>query len=476
MSNTQTWVGRFPGHDGLIRIKVSGNATDTTFDIPNKMTFSNPLQREVSLSHKSFSSRIGEYTDGDITLVITMASEDSANEPFAFYADLDHDAIVRLYAIADNKLLSEQGEQLHFTEDGDLILSVDDCQATLKAAPQLVEEEVSFLVSGSATVLSGTLLRPDTSKLVPAVVLAHGSTFNQRDFYRIFAHSLTRAGLAVLIYDREGYAASTGSQQTSLQSNAAGIEAALDFLNNQEGISQVGLWGISNGMWTVPLVAARRPDVAFVAGVSAPGVTMIEAELHRRVTALQAGGVSDDACEKARQAWQILWEGDRCGRIDDKQHKQLDTLLTFLKSDESVASFAGSENAAAAPGLSPLPPLGPTAQVVADHTGAANSEISYDPINSYREINCPILLQYGEKDGNIPAQISAERIGEALREAGNNAVTITSYDDAGHLLERIPEHLNGLGYEQAVHQLHGFRFASGAVGELVSWAHERCGS
>ena len=56
--------------------------------------------------------------------------------------------------------------------------------------------------------------------------------------------------------------------------------------------SRVGLAGFSNGMWSVPMVAARRPT-AFVVGAGSPGVSMAESEVHRRTKVLRDVGVGE---------------------------------------------------------------------------------------------------------------------------------------------------------------------------------------
>lgn len=470
------WVALLPGQDGLIRINLPAGAKTADFDLPARFQFARPLHRVLPFDVEAWRSRVGEYTDGDIRLVVTMIADTDLGEPFPFYADLDHDAVVPLTPIAADTLLSEQGEELGFTADGALRIAIEGAEATLHRAPEPVEEDVSFLVSGEATVVSGTLLRPAGSEAVAAAVMVHGSGFHQRDFYRMYAHALVRAGMAALVFDRQGHGASTGETADSLQDKAAGVEAAIDFLRGRDDIGEVGLWGFSNGMWTVPLVAARRPDVAFVAGVSAPGVTSVESEVHRRTTALRQGGVSAEAAETAGQVWRILAGVRHTGDAAPSQVRKLEPLLKRLRADATVAAYTPPEYAKASPRLSPMPPPGTPAEVAGMFAGEPDPSMGYDPVNSYREISCPVLLQYGSEDVNVPAAESEKRIREALAEGGNESVTITGYPGAGHLLERVPAAVEGMTYEQASYRLHGFRFASGAVSELIGWFTQRAGS
>lgn len=465
-----TWVGRLPGADGVITLtSPTVHEGVFTFDVPGVGRFDQTLHRVLPFSPEDFRARIGEYTDGDITIVVTMHADDTTGAPFPFYADVEHGALVPLYPIAPDRMMSQQGEDLVFGDET-VTLSVDGCEASLFRSPRIVTEEVSFPVSGSNAVLSGTLLRPIGTDPVPAVAMAHGAAAHQRDYYRIFAHAIVRSGFAVLMFDRQGYGSSTGEPDTSLRGNAAGLEAALDFLTSREDIGPVGLWGFSNGMWTVPLVTARRPDVAFVAGVSAPGVSAVDSEVHRRTTALRQAGVAESAVDLAARTWQTLLGAGAGETVPAARIKKLDGWLAKLRDDESVQSFRSPGYAVSAPHLSPMPPLDtPGEALVKELSADPDPGMSYDPVNSYREIGCPVLLQYGPLDLNLPAERSAERITAALRDGGNEELTVHSYPGAGHLLETVNEDVEGRTYEEVSYGFHRFRFASGAVADQAAW-------
>jgi pimeloyl-ACP methyl ester carboxylesterase len=468
-STPQTWVGRVAGQDGIIRLRVPTTSDSVSFDLPGQLRFNQRLDPVIPLDVKAFNGSIGEYTDGEFSIVVTMCTGNDVGGDFAFYVDVEHDAAVPLYPIASDRMLSEQGEELIFGEDGGLVLSVDDCEAHLHLSSSVMEEKVSFAVSGSDAVLAGTLLRPPSDGPHPGVVVVHGSGMHQRDYYRLFAHAMVRSGTAVLIYDREGFAESTGTAQPNLHRNAEGVEAALDFMAARDDVAAVGLWGVSNGMWTVPLVAARRPDVAFVAGIGSPGVTMVESETARRRIALRQGGVSEQGAELAAQIWQIVLNAGALGKAEPKKVQQLDGLLKKLRSDPSVKNFAEPDYAVASPRLSPMPPSGSGADLLKLFGDGRDPDGLYDPAGSYQEISCPVLLQYGGEDVNVPANISAERIRKALNDGGNDNVTITVRDGVGHMLDVVPGEVDGMTYEQASYFLHGFRFVPGAIPELQNW-------
>ena len=68
----------------------------------------------------------------------------------------------------------------------------------------------------------------------------------------------------------------------------------------------IGLAGFSNGMWSVPMIAARR-GAAFLTGVGSPGVSMAESEIHRRTKVLRDAGVGPATVAAVAVAWRCIF-------------------------------------------------------------------------------------------------------------------------------------------------------------------------
>ena len=134
---------------------------------------------------------------------------------------------------------------------------------------------------------------PDTAGPHPAAVIVHGAAGGQRDFCRLLIAPLLDAGVAALIYDKAGHGRS-GGESPSIFDQAIAAQAGHNLLGTMPGIDvrRRGLLGLSNGMWAVPMAAACCPDVAFIAGIGAPGVSMGDSEVHRRTKLLRDAGVS----------------------------------------------------------------------------------------------------------------------------------------------------------------------------------------
>jgi pimeloyl-ACP methyl ester carboxylesterase len=236
------------------------------------------------------------------------------------------------------------------------------------------------------------------------------------------------------------------------------------------------LWGFSNGMWAVPMVAARRAEVAFVAGVGSPGVSMAVSESHRRTGVLRDAGVPHDVVEKVGLAWRLILTAFGAGRLDESTAQTLDQLLRGLAADPELARFPLPGYARINPVLSPIPP--PTVDAVRGYlSGTPDRELDYDPATDYERIHCPVFLQYGANDLNVPVPESENRIRSALESAGNRDVTISTYPDAGHMLDVSPSttgnSADDLSAEESQYLMLHFTFSAGALEELQSWMLNR---
>jgi pimeloyl-ACP methyl ester carboxylesterase len=116
----------------------------------------------------------------------------------------------------------------------------------------------------------------------PAIVFGHGSGRTTKDEAMSVKSRMTQAGFAVLRYDKRGVGQSTGTFETPglLNSDrllpilADDMAAGVAFLRTRPEIdrNRIGLMGISQAGWIMPLAAARAPDVRFMILVVGPTV------------------------------------------------------------------------------------------------------------------------------------------------------------------------------------------------------------
>lgn len=180
------------------------------------------------------------------------------------------------------------------------------CGANVVAAQPTVREEPLTFTSGDLR-LEGTVLLPDAGHdtAVPGLVLVHGAGRGERATVRAEAEAFTRAGIATFIYDKRTDGYSLTDRDFALLAQDA--LAAARVLAAHPGVRDdaVGLWGLSEGAWVVPLAATTtRADevIGFVVLAAATGVTpasqhawFLEGELRRRGV---SGAVVDAVAER----------------------------------------------------------------------------------------------------------------------------------------------------------------------------------
>jgi uncharacterized protein len=443
----------------------------------------------MSMSHRgvgdstfdpeAFQPWVGEYAGGDCSIVVAMFADDDFGAPYPFY--LEGDDVVRLEQLDAVRLLSARGEKFELvggaTQSGTSLIvrradGGDGLRLARTASP--VEQHVRF-----GRGLAGTVLLPAGSGPFSAVVAAHGAAGGQRDFYRLFAHTMVGAGVSVLIYDKPGFGESAGAGQPTIFSQAEAIEAGVDYLRERSDVRQVGLWGFSNGMWAVPLVAVRDSDIAFVAGIGSPGVSMAESEIHRRACALRRAGVSPAVIERVRSAWRAVFAAIAGGRVEGAASQALDQVLRDLADEGELSNVPIPAFARVNPALSPIPP--PSLTVVRSFLdGTADPELGHDPVVDYQRIRCPIFLQYGEQDLNVPVTASVAAIRAAVERSGNPDLTIRTYANAQHMLDIVDPGNGTAGGngaqedpEEAEYLMRHFTFTRGARDDLRNWMSRR---
>ena len=100
-----------------------------------------------------------------------------------------------------------------------------------------------------------------------------------------FARFLIRRGVAVLGYDKRGVGGSTGDWNTASFDDLAGdAVAAFEYLKTRSDIdrAQIGLLGVSQAGWIMPLAAVRAKDFGFLISISGAGVPGLKPPSIRR--------------------------------------------------------------------------------------------------------------------------------------------------------------------------------------------------
>lgn len=298
-------------------------------------------------------------------------------------------------------------------------------EPALASTRPYVTEEVSWHSSDAR--ISGTLLVPEGEGPHPTIVLVHGSGPATRETLMKqpeirgegIAESFARAGIATLVYDKRGSGESTGESSYTYEQLAGDALGGVRLLRARDDIDsdEVGLWGISEGGWIVPMAASRSEDVAFAIVVSASGLSPARQQLWRIRNNLDRSGVPEDLLDTTTKAWKVVYS------------------------------------------LSKLP-LPEAARGVLEN-------LHFDPITSWRKVDQPVLAVYGDEDKSVLPAESARILAEALREGGNRGLTVLSFPDADHSLI-----VSGDGYSYPSGKL---RYVPGYLEAMTGWVREEMG-
>ena len=168
----------------------------------------------------------------------------------------------------------------------------------------------------------GTLISPATGGKHPAIILVHGSGAENREYMLPWARFLIRRGMAVLGYDKRGVGESTGDWNTASFDDLAGdVVAAFEYLKTRSDIdrTQIGLLGISQAGWIMPLAAVRAKDIAFLISISGAGVPPAETTIDQARNEMTMTGMPPETVDADRRpheaAVRIRANGPGVGRV-----------------------------------------------------------------------------------------------------------------------------------------------------------------
>jgi dienelactone hydrolase len=288
-------------------------------------------------------------------------------------------------------------------------------ERTRATPPPYREQQVAFF--GGDVRLGGSLLLPPGRGPFPAVILIHGSSTPDRNDFRYYADLYARAGIAALIYDKRPTGAETNGGTASLETLAGDVLAAAAMLEARPDIDRrrIGLFGFSQGGWVAPIAAVRH-RFAFIAALSAPGVSYAEVTLYADAARMRAHRRPEAEIAEAMEAERRL---DAFVRGGGRGGAAIQAML-----DEARRTPWW--------GMTTLPAHAPSAAERARYLRWIDLDL--DPLPYWRRLRLPVFIAYGDADENVPAGESARRIAAAL----GRAVTVRRYPGANHSLAPAP--------------------------------------
>lgn len=300
--------------------------------------------------------------------------------------------------------------------------------------------------------LSGSLILPAGNGPFPAIVFAHGSGQESRDASRGLAALFAYNGIACLIFDKRGVGRSEGDHwAASFSDYANDLLEAVKLLKTFPEIKKdkIGLYGHSQGGWTVPLAISKSPsDISFAILSAANCVSPLDQHMYngRRILTLRR---IDSNIVAEVEAFRRNKYAASLGVISKEKFyneilpaaQQRDWLSKEKLTNEELGVDMFSEY-----------------------------NCYYDPLPALSKLLCPVLVVYGEKDNYTNTAENYKLMQEQFRKNGNKDVTYKVFSNANHALLYTPT-----GRLDSREMPFLKKFADGYIDLLLGWVKEKAG-
>ncbi len=265
-------------------------------------------------------------------------------------------------------------------------------------------EEITFR-SGDFRIV-GDLKMPEGKGPHPVVLFVHGDGPNNRTSgvtYPPIIERMLRAGYATFAWDKPGSGESIGQIDRSrlLEQRSQIVLDAIEVLKKRSDINaqKIGLWGISQAGYVMPVVLSKSKDIAFMIAVSCPG----------------EAGVEQGAYLVSRQAV--------CAGLHEEDAKQVENLLAAIERAGTYEEYIEyKKQLAAYPALHSMTELGLNMRIRPKeewHVHNPDHDYFWNPMEVIEQTKIPVLAFFGEKDTQADPFQGVEAYRAALERAGN---------------------------------------------------------
>jgi hypothetical protein len=279
-------------------------------------------------------------------------------------------------------------------------------------------QEVRF--SSQDFTVVGDLRFPVVGDQHPVIMMIHGSGEATRrgavDFVPMIEIFL-RQGYAVFSWDKPGSGESEGDFTQGFESTerAKIIRDAIGVLAEHPSVdpSTVGLWGISQAGWVMPMALEMTDAVDFMIVVSGGGEDGIEQGAYQTAQRLLCDGGSPEDASVVEQYWAIMNKA----AVYDEYRTAVQILLEIPWIVNNTPVTLKSED-----DWSPWP---------------REIDAFFDPTEVLRTTTIPILAFFGALDKNIDPVQGAQAYESALSEASNQDFEVVVIPGAGHVMIEV---------------------------------------
>jgi pimeloyl-ACP methyl ester carboxylesterase len=285
-------------------------------------------------------------------------------------------------------------------------------------AESALVQEVRF--SSQVFTVVGDLRFPVEGDQHPVIMMIHGSGEATRrgavDFVPMIEMYL-KHGYAVFSWDKPGSGESKGdfTQGYTITERAKIIRDAIGVLAENPSVdpTMIGLWGISQAGWVMPMALKMTDAIDFMIVVSGGGEDGIEQGAYQTGQRFLCDGGSAEDAAIVEQYWAVMNKA----AVYDEYRTAVKILLEIpWIVNNTPVTLTAEEN------WNPWP---------------REIDAFFDPTEVLRETTIPVLAFFGELDKNIDPVQGAQAYQSALSEAGNQDFQVIVIPGAGHVMTEV---------------------------------------
>ena len=260
--------------------------------------------------------------------------------------------------------------------------------------------------------LVGELRLPAEGEKHPAIIIVNGSGNQTRDANNYLIEIFLRNGYAVFSWDKPGSGESTGEFSDEITQRAEILVDGIELLTEHQSIDpdRIGLWGLSQAGWVMPLAIEQSENVAFMIVVGGGAEDSIEQMAYQIGQWVVCNGGS---AEQAALV-ELYWSQRAKATSYDEYREAVDALLEI----PGVKDYTGLE-------ITEEKDWKPWSR---------DWDAFIDPMEVIEHTTIPVLVFFGELDKNIDPVQGAEAYEAALQAAGNQDYRIVVIPGVAHTL------------------------------------------
>ena len=344
-----------------------------------------------------------------------------------------------------------------------LIICIFLSNILLTGQEKIKKDTFKFVFEGKTR--SGLIYFPEDIQTETMIIIVPGDgpTNIETGMYQDISSRIIQMGVACCIWDKAGCGKSEGTydDQQTIQNSANEFLTAIQELKKLDisGIKNIGLWGISRGGFITPLILKEEKSIAFwisVSGVDdkdnntylleknleiqgwpADSVTLLISEYREGNRIFWQGGSYEDYVKATvnthKDSYCVKLHGEQYSSEEEYLKDQKRALKMYLFDDKTASIII-------VPGMSDI----------------------------LKNIQCPVLAIFGEKDSQIDWQKTITFYKETIGVNPKSELTIKTFPNCGHVLYKCKT--CGLDTEDL--KLYNYQPCDGYYETMTIWLKE----